>query len=372
MKQKIFALSMLAAGLAALAACSEQTDVEPAAQGGQPVLLSATGNLVLTRAQDGLLNVFSGRETVAVSMKNDDDASVTSANYSVGAPSSGVSALTPVADKLVYPNASGVQLYGVYPAASTTSHTVAADQTGDNGYKASDLLYAHIAVAASGMSSVQTLPFGHQMAKLKIVINKDASITNVTSVELKNVKRKAIYTDFGTASFTYTAAADGGSVISFGPAAAAVAAAQTYACVFPAQTWTSADFLTVTTSAGTATYSLTSGTFEAGKVYQLTLNLTPLAMGQTVALTGWPASAATITAESTEHMTVAAIPAQTHTGLAITPTLTVTNSASATLTLGTDYTVQYYNNVNAGTAYVVVTGIGAYAGLTAIATFTIS
>ncbi|MBR1800449.1 MAG: fimbrillin family protein [Bacteroidaceae bacterium] len=372
MKQKMIAFHVLAAALLGFAACSEQTEVEPAAQGGQPVRLSATGNMGITRSQDGLLDAFSGGETVAVLMTNDDDASVTSASYTVGVPSGSTSALTAVADQLVYPNATGVQLCGVYPAASTASHTVSASQITDNDYKASDLLYAHTAVAASGMSSVQNLPFEHQMAKLKIVINKDASITSVTSVALKNVKRKAIYTGFGTASFTYSATTDGGGDISFGPASANNAAAQTYACVFPAQTWTSADFLTVTTSAGTATYSLASGTFEAGKVYQLTLNLTPLAMGQTVALTGWPASAATITAESTEEMTVATIPAQTYSGSAITPALTVTNSASTQLTHGTDYTVAFYNNVDPGTAYVVVTGIGAYAGLTTIATFTIS
>ena len=60
---------------------------------------------------------------------------------------------------------------------------------------------------------------------------------------------------------------------------------------------------------------------------------------------------------------------QTWTGEAIEPTVTV-QDGSAVLTLGTDYTVAYSNNVNTGTATVTVTGTGNYGG-TATKTFTI-
>ena len=60
---------------------------------------------------------------------------------------------------------------------------------------------------------------------------------------------------------------------------------------------------------------------------------------------------------------------QTYTGSAITPTVTV-QDGSTVLTLGTDYTVAYSNNVNTGTATVTVTGMGNYSG-TATANFTI-
>ncbi|GAB6394042.1 MAG: hypothetical protein MdMp024_0354 [Bacteroidales bacterium] len=51
------------------------------------------------------------------------------------------------------------------------------------------------------------------------------------------------------------------------------------------------------------------------------------------------------------------IPDQYYTGSAIEPHVEVTG-----LTLGTDYTVTYNNNVNPGTAYATITGIGYYAG----------
>ncbi|GAB6395417.1 MAG: hypothetical protein MdMp024_1729 [Bacteroidales bacterium] len=56
------------------------------------------------------------------------------------------------------------------------------------------------------------------------------------------------------------------------------------------------------------------------------------------------------------------IPAQTYTGGAINPPVTVMDGVR-TLTQGTDYSVIYSNNVNAGTATVTIVGIGNYTGI---------
>ncbi|MCB6994435.1 hypothetical protein LI177_13190 [bacterium 210820-DFI.6.37] len=55
------------------------------------------------------------------------------------------------------------------------------------------------------------------------------------------------------------------------------------------------------------------------------------------------------------------VPAQTYTGKALTPAVTV-KDGSKTLKNGTDYTVTYSNNVNAGTGKVTITGKGNYTG----------
>ena len=60
----------------------------------------------------------------------------------------------------------------------------------------------------------------------------------------------------------------------------------------------------------------------------------------------------------------------TYTGRAISP-LTSVALDGASLTLGRDYTLSYVNNINAGTALIIVNGCGSYEG-TAIGTFTIS
>ena len=56
--------------------------------------------------------------------------------------------------------------------------------------------------------------------------------------------------------------------------------------------------------------------------------------------------------------------AKTYTGAAITPSVSVVYGTSngTTLVKGTDYTVSYSNNVNAGTGKITVTGIGKYKG----------
>ena len=62
-----------------------------------------------------------------------------------------------------------------------------------------------------------------------------------------------------------------------------------------------------------------------------------------------------------EDATISSIPNQTYTGKALTPAITVTLGGK-TLVKGTDYTVEYKNNTNVGTATVTVTGTGNYMG----------
>ena len=80
----------------------------------------------------------------------------------------------------------------------------------------------------------------------------------------------------------------------------------------------------------------------------------------------------TITAKSLEDsdISIGDISAVTYTGSAQTPTVTVKHG-SRTLIQGTDYTLSYSDNTNAGTATVTITGNGNYSGKTS-KTFTIN
>jgi uncharacterized repeat protein (TIGR02543 family) len=73
---------------------------------------------------------------------------------------------------------------------------------------------------------------------------------------------------------------------------------------------------------------------------------------------------------SNNDITIADISAQTYTGSAISPDVTVSDGETA-LVLNTDYTVDCSDNVNAGTATMTITGMGNYDG-TVEKTFTIS
>ena len=73
---------------------------------------------------------------------------------------------------------------------------------------------------------------------------------------------------------------------------------------------------------------------------------------------------------NSSDISIVQIAAVTYTGLAQTPDITV-KDGNTTLTSGTDYTVSYCDNTNAGTAAVVITGMGDYMG-TKTANFTIN
>lgn len=68
----------------------------------------------------------------------------------------------------------------------------------------------------------------------------------------------------------------------------------------------------------------------------------------------------TIGAKTLADAMVGTIADQIYSGSPLTPAVTVTDGTA--LTAGTDYTVEYTNNINAGTATVKITGIGNYSG----------
>lgn len=82
--------------------------------------------------------------------------------------------------------------------------------------------------------------------------------------------------------------------------------------------------------------------------------------------TGTKTATFTIAPKAITASQVSAIKSYTYTGKAITPAVTINGLKS-----GTDYTVSYSNNINAGTAKVTITGKGNYTG-TATVNFTIN
>ncbi len=103
---------------------------------------------------------------------------------------------------------------------------------------------------------------------------------------------------------------------------------------------------------------------EAGKTYYFRLYCNG-SSAKTVNLTFAGTSAKAIST-----LNISAIPSYTYTGSAIKPTVTI-KDGTTTLKLGTDYTVSYSNNTNAGTATVTINAAGStYYGSTT-RTFTI-
>lgn len=107
-----------------------------------------------------------------------------------------------------------------------------------------------------------------------------------------------------------------------------------------------------------------SGELEAGKTYYFRLYNNGSA-AKTSTLTF-----ASTSAKAISTLNISTISSYTYTGSAIKPAVTV-KDGTTTLTQGTDYTVSYSNNINAGTATVTINGAGSNYYGSATRTFTI-
>ena len=270
-----------------LTGCQADKADDPRQDGLVPVTLTASQGSILsisggmTRAADGLYSAtsgFTGTESVRVFMNS----SSSSSDYTVGSPTAGVSSLT--GGSLYYPPSGSISLFAIYPAASASSHTVTYDQTSDDNYKASDLMYATKAVDQADKANAQNLVFAHQLVKLKLNIIKGAGITEVTEVKMKNVKRTVSVapttSSAGIGSATSTGDENGDNILIFSGSNTSTDA-QTYACVFPAQAWNNTDFITVTADSKTVTYQLNRSEWTAGAEYELTFHLNAVALNNT-------------------------------------------------------------------------------------------
>ncbi len=364
-----------------LTGCQADKADDPRQDGLVPVTLTASQGSTLsisggmTRAADGLYSAssgFSGTESVRVFMNS----SSSSSDYTVGSPTAGVSSLT--GGSLYYPPSGSINLFAIYPAASASSHTVAYNQTSDDNYKASDLMYAKKTVAQADKAAAQNLVFAHQLVKLKLNINKGAGITSVTEVKMKNVKRTVYVapttSSAGVGSATSTDDENGDNILIFSGSNTS-SETQTYACVFPAQAWNNTDFITVTADSKTVTYQLNRSTWTAGAEYELTFHLNAVALNTTISITGWsdsnPSVVVNPSANTGMTLTISNIAAQTYTGSAITPAVTV-KAGETTLAVDTDYELRWDNNTNAGVATVAAIGKGEYFGQFATQTFVIN
>jgi hypothetical protein len=208
--------------------------------------------------------------------------SSSSSDYTVGSPTAGVSSLT--GGSLYYPPSGSISLFAIYPAASASSHTVTYDQTSDDNYKASDLMYATKAVDQADKANAQNLEFAHQLVKLKLNINKGAGITSVTEVKMKNVKRTVSVapttSSAGVGSAESSTDGNGDEILIFSGSNTS-SETQTYVCVFPAQAWNNTDFITVTADSKTVTYQLNRSEWTAGAEYELTFHLNAVALNNT-------------------------------------------------------------------------------------------
>ena len=174
-----------------------------------------------------------------------------------------------------YPDNSTIDIAAYYPATAGTSFSVMADQTSDENYRASDLLFASVSDQGAQAAAVE-LQFAHQMAK--IMVNASGAVEGITvnSIKLKGIAPTVTFSQ--TAAVNYLSNPASGDPID-------ITMSNNGAALIPQQT-INGTFLEVITSMGTATFAL-SKTFEAGHQYTLNISINSAAIGTTNTITGW-------------------------------------------------------------------------------------
>lgn len=215
-------------------------------------------------------------------------------------------ATAPATQPYMNSNIQTADIHAYYPSShnqNATTFSVLADQTGDDNYKASDLMYATTSVTKTAAATVTgSLTFSHRMAKIIVTATADTGkgVSAVTKVRIIGGYRTAtistplscaMKTDGGYSNQLSNAADGGITLYDNSTGAASVSCAG----LIPPQTIAAGTaFLEVTVKTagnltGTATYSIPAGgkTLATGNAYTCTLSVNLAAIGVTTAITNW-------------------------------------------------------------------------------------
>ena len=180
----------------------------------------------------------------------------------------------------------GVRAY--YPSSvteATTSFTVEANQSGDDAYRASDLMFASANITKVFPASTGALTFAHKMAKIRVNVTVNAGVS-VSSVKLKNIKRQAPFT--ASTGAVGTAVASGSTDVTMFTSAGETSNFNCVALVPPQSITANTTLVTVTTANHTLVYEVPSAvTFASGYQYVYNVSVFDTQLIVTTNITAW-------------------------------------------------------------------------------------
>ena len=367
MKRNSFLYAIAGIAVWGLASCSSSDDMHPEQTDGR-VPVELTNNIIgaVTRAATTLNEsaLTTGDITVRTS-----EAYATAYTYTAGAEG----AMTSTAPAYYPAGGASIDIVAYSPAnandGTSETFTVSADQSSDDAYIASDLLWAK-AENKNSASGAVNIAFAHKMAKIIVNVTAGNGISTIQSITLKNIKRQCTF-DYASGAVSDVAEVSGATdvaVTTGGTTASSMGAA----CI-PAQDLIG-DFIEITTDKGTATYRLSSAKpVSAGNYYTINLTLNLAAVGTTNTIEAWSDYGSVNILPTGGGWTVSVSGTYTYTGSAIVPAaadITV-KDISDNIVSSSDYGVYCNNNINAGEARIIVYGINSHAGSAATGTYTI-
>lgn len=367
MKRNSFLYAIAGIAVWGLASCSSSDNMHPEQTDGR-VPVELTNNIIgaVTRAAT-MLNesaLTTGDITVRTS-----EAYATAYTYTAGAEG----AMTSTAPAYYPAGGASIDIVAYSPAnandGTSETFTVSADQSSDDAYIASDLLWAK-AENKNSASGAVNIAFAHKMAKIIVNVTAGNGISTIQSITLKKIKRQCTF-DYASGAVSDVAEVSGATdvaVTTGGTTASSMGAA----CI-PAQDLIG-NFIEITTDKGTATYRLSSAKpVSAGNYYTINLTLNLAAVGTTNTIEAWSDYGSVNILPTGGGWTVSVSGTYTYTGSAIVPTaaaITV-KDVSDNIVSSSDYGVYCDNNISAGEARIIVYGINSHAGYAATGTYTI-
>ena len=367
MKRNSFLYAIAGIAVWGLASCSSSDNMHPEQTDGR-VPVELTNNIIgaVTRAATTLNEsaLTTGDITVRTS-----EAYATAYTYTAGAEG----AMTSTAPAYYPAGGASIDIVAYSPAnandGTSETFTVSADQSSDDAYIASDLLWAKVENKNSASGAVN-IAFAHKMAKIIVNVTAGNGISTIQSITLKNIKRQCTF-DYASGAVSDVAEVSGATdvaVTTGGTTASSIGAA----CI-PAQALIG-DFIEITTDKGTATYRLSSAKpVSAGRYYTINLTLNLAAVGTTNTIEAWSDYGSVNILPTGGGWTVSVSGTYTYTGSAIVPAaadITV-KDISDNIVSSSDYGVYCDNNINAGEARIIVYGINSHGGSAATGTYTI-
>lgn len=291
-----------AAASVMLAACSSDNEEVKVAE-NSPIRLSTQSLTGLTRAgQSVQLTQFAANENVGIFLAEDNVGTAVTTGTNVTTYSQPLTYVADGAGNLsntqYWPqDGNGLHIFGVYPLAAATtaaaynatgvSFSVAANQTADDNYKASDLMTGLPTAGNPVARTTSAVPMTFTHLLTKIDVNLTAG-SGFTQDEMSN----AVVSILGTKPTTTFNVQNATIGAASGTAAAIVAGtgAANSAIIVP-QEVAAGNFIQVAVGGGNYIYALTAATtFDAKKcyIYNITVNKTGLVLTVTT-ITDWVA-----------------------------------------------------------------------------------
>ena len=324
--------------------------------------VSTTNNVDFTRAAESIVT-FNKDEKIRVLVKPLGSEAYTPYDYTTAEKGQNV-ALTAPDPQPYFPAGvhTTVNAYAYYPATATTgsslAFTVADYQRDSADYKASDLMMAENRTITKDVDEGKDkLTMKHLMAQLRIKAVPDSTSDLKITKILVEAKRSLFFTPEGATVATTTGEIGTITVLNENDLAACKGG-EGYILIPPQAI--NGITIKVVTGQGRpreiASYGFTAeGTFQAGNSYGVDITVTPKQLGFTTAIANWNGMGSVLIAP-TGDLVIDPIDAQPYGyGTPVEPEIKV-RKGTTLLTKDTHYEVKYLNNIEAGTAYVVVMG----------------